>query len=339
MYRDCVEEKIGETLGKYKVLQCIGTGGFSKVYRVEDMHICKEFAMKVVKAYQNENDGSEPKFLIQLEHKGLPLLHDVFYCEEEICIVMELAKGISLKEYVENQGKLSVKEGLNLGRELAEILKYLHSRPVPLIHGDLKPQNIMVDKTGLSLIDFGGAFLQYDARDVFFGTPGYAAPELKDGELFTQSDVYAFGKVLLFMLTGREPYLFRRQNMKRSLKYYGIPFKIRKIIAKCTEEQFFYRYQSGLELQEALLKSKGSVNFMMGRWINKIADFLQILGFISVVFIISGLELLTKNEAAFLLGITICIIFLGIVLEKLSGKSYKTAILECECSIFVSQGL
>lgn len=339
MYGDCVEEKIEGTVGKYRVLQCIGSGGFSKVYRVEDVHICKEFAMKVVKASPKGDDESEPKFLMQLEHKGLPVLHDVFYYEDKVCIVMELAKGITLKEYVESRGKLTVKEGLGLGRELAEILKYLHSRPVPVIHGDLKPQNIMVDKTGISLIDFGGAFLQYDVRDVFLGTPGYVAPELKEGELFTQSDVYAFGMVLLFMLTGREPYLFQTQHINRSLKYYGIPRRIRKIIGKCAEKQFFYRYQSGLELQEALLKTKVNVNFILGQWMGRIAGLLQITGLLSMFFILYGYDIWTKKEAVFFFIINVCIILLGSIWKKCSARSYKTAILECECSMFVSQGL
>ncbi len=339
MYRDCVEEKIEGMIGKYRVLQCIGSGGFSTVYKVEDVHIGKEFAMKVVKVSEKGNDNSEPKLLIQLEHKGLPALHDAFYCGEELCIVMELAKGRNLKEYVEGKGKLMVKEGLLFGRELAEILKYLHSRPVPVIHGDLKPQNIMVDETGLSLIDFGEAFLQYDARDVFFGTPGYAAPELKEGELFTQSDVYAFGMVLLFMLTGREPYLFEKQNLNRSLKCYGIPVKIRKIIEKCTKRQIFRRFQSGLELQEALLKTKGTMNHMGGQLLGEVSNILIIIGLFAMFLIFQSNMFLTKEAVVFFFVINIGILLFATVLGKIATKSYKTEILECECSIFVSQGL
>lgn len=339
MYGDYIEEKIGRTAGKYRILQCIGSGGFSKVYQVEDVHIGKEFAMKVIKVSETGRDNSEPKLLMQLEHKGLPTLHDVFYDGDELCIVMELAKGVTLKKYVEGKGKLTVKEGVLLGRELAEILKYLHSRPVPVIHGDLKPQNIMVDETGLSLIDFGGAFLQYDLRAVFFGTPGYAAPELKEGELFTQSDVYAYGMVMLFMLTGREPYLFHKTNLRRSLKRYGIPVKIGKIIEKCTKIQTFERFQSGLELQEALLKPKGSMKHAGERLLEGIGSVLIITGLLGMLFICCMNRYMPKEAAVYIFIFNIIIFLVATVLGKIATKSYKSEILECECSIFVSQGL
>lgn len=339
MYRNCIEEKVDIIGNKYRVLECIGSGGFAKVYKVLDEHIGKEFAMKIAYASEENGANGEQQLLRQLEHPGLPTLHDVFYEGDHICIVMELAKGITLKEYVEKRGKLTIKESLYLCRQLGEILQYLHTRPVPVIHGDLKPQNIMVCEQGIRLIDFGGAFLQYDVSKVFTGTPGYAAPELKKGEIFTQSDIYAFGKVMIYMLTGREAYLFGEEVLIQSLKKYGIPKKIRKILKKCIDGEISGRYQSGQELLEILLKQKGTMRHLPGRMMYALSILLRIGGIFGMLYVIKLRKVEPSDDLILLFMINICVIFLSVLPAKLATKSYKAAILECECSLFVSQGI
>lgn len=339
MYRNCIGEEIRFVGDKYRVLQRIGSGGFATVYKVLDEHIGKEFAMKIVPVSEKNSACGEPELLRQLEHPGLPGLHDVFFWENQVCIVMELAKGITLKEYVERQGKLTVKEGLYLGRQLGKILQYLHTRPIPVIHGDLKPQNIIVGEQGIRLIDFGGAFLQYDVRDVFVGTPGYAAPELEKGELFTPSDVYAFGKVMIYMFTGREAYLFNEETLIQGLKKYGIPRKIRKILQKCVEREVHRRFQSGQELLEVLLKSKGRMRHLPGRIMHELSTLLRMGSVFGMLYVINAGWHARYDGLILLFMINIGVILLSSLLAKLAIKSYKTAILECECSLFVSQGI
>lgn len=339
MYRDCIEKKNVIIAEKYRILQEIGSGGFAKVYKVLDEHIGKEFAMKVVVVEKEEDAYSEPEFLRQLNHHGLPGLHDFFYLENYIYIIMELANGITLKEYVEARGKLTIKEGMHFARQLGEILQYLHTRPIPIIHGDLKPQNIMVGEEGICLIDFGGAFLQYDVGKRFVGTPGYAAPELRRGEIFTQSDVYAFGMVMLYLFTGREAYLFKKEGMISVLKKYGVSIKIRKILKQCLAEEVHMRFQSGQELLEAIVKEKSYMRHFPGRKFYICGIVLKICGIVGLLFLLYEETCAEQGLQTGDIFMNLCILFFGFLLIIFANQSYKTAILECECSIFVSEGI
>lgn len=336
MYRNTVEEIIRGT--KYCLAETLGEGGFSKVYRVTDQNIGKEYALKVVEA-KEEYQGSEIRLLKNLKHEGLPGLHDVFAYEDYTCIVMEYIKGESLEQYVAKRGKLSPKETLTLGKQMCEILCYLHSRSVPVIHGDLKPQNIMIHEGKIRLIDFGGAFLQYDKKEQIYGTKGYASPEQYCNELFTQSDVYSFGMVMLYMLTGRQAYLFVNNITTDELKRYGVPYRLRKLIMQCLSVELNERFVSGKELLEALNHIKRTAKQLPGQCIAGISMVIRLLGMGSIIYGIFVWKQLGLQDVRQLFVGSVCLIILSYIAESFSYRAYKTAILECECSLFVSEGL
>lgn len=321
--------------GKYRVLGVLGEGGFANVYRVSDEHIGKEYAMKVFKKNSDEN-FREIEVLRRLEHKGLPTLHDVVTNEGYVYVVMELVKGVTLKEYVEERGNLGVKETVRIAIEMCEIIGYLHRRLQPVIHGDLKPGNIMIGDEEVCLVDFGGALIQQDMPDVIYATPGYAAPELKRGELYTQSDVYSFGKVIEFMLTGREAFEHSENSGKRELKKYGVPAGLRKIVTKCTMEAEELRYQSGKELMDALQNNKNVTAQLPGHVIYVSAMIFRGLGalFYIACLCFYKIEMQANLPEFFIMAGVILLI--GIFMNKIAERYYKTAILECECSIVVS---
>lgn len=285
---------------KYMVKEKIGKGAFSCVYRVMDEHIEKEFAMKVIYLETKESEcmggnvmeqqklTREIQLLRNLNHRGLPQLHDVFLYHTAICIVMELIQGETLDGYVLKRGKCTEREVWEIGKQIAEILKYLHSQSVPVIYTDLKPGNILFDKGVIRMVDLGGAFYQFSKEKYFYATRGYAAPELEQGGGGTESDIYSFGRIMIFLLTARHPFLFDVKSPGRVLKKYGVAKPLRKMIERCVQAEPEKRFRSGCELLDYINRNK------------------------------SGRE---KGFRRLLCG------------------NYKDRILECECSLFVSQGL
>lgn len=351
MYRDSIGEnhrtcKINKTfepdeiiVGKYRIEELLGEGGFGKVFKVFDMHIRKEFALKTVEGVKNNDTCMEIKMLQSLAHEGLPKLHDIFRVKNVLCIVMDLIEGVTLEAYVKMRGKLSVGETRYFMMKLCEILGYMHSRPVPVIHGDIKPHNIMVREKELQLIDLGGAFFQYDKSSSVYGTKGYAAPEQNNGELFTQSDVYSVGKVMLFMLTGGEAFLACSHLPGKIGRRYGVPNRFTKVINKCLQVEMSSRYQSAKELLLALRKVKGGNRHFPGQILATIGNGTRGFGILIILYCLylqkSGG--IAGDEKYFIMGIYV--ILCSYLFDLIAANSYKNAILECECSLIVTNGL
>lgn len=199
--------------GRYRVLREIGRGGEGIVYLVLHEQAGQLRAMKVMHA---EGDSralqEELRILRSLHHSMLPEIVDVIFCEEECCLVMQYIEGDTL-EQIARRG-VSLKEATVWGIRLCELLQYMHSRPVPVYHYDLKPSNIILDAgKQLFLVDFGSARSVYAGRRTGeespqTGTPGYAAPELYEtgAACDGRADIYSVGAVLFYLLCGRKPY-------------------------------------------------------------------------------------------------------------------------------------
>ena len=158
--------KLGAVLdGKYKIISVIGQGGMSTVYLARHQRLNKEWAVKEISREYCENYEMisrqlvlEADILKKLNHPGLPKIIDIIEKKDVIWMVMEFIEGKTLKEVLKERGRIQETEVLSWGKQLCEVLSYLHSRTPPIIYRDLKPDNIILKKTGrLVLIDFGTA--------------------------------------------------------------------------------------------------------------------------------------------------------------------------------------
>lgn len=259
--------KIGTVIdGKYKILSRIGEGGMSTVYLAINEKANKTWAIKAVRSgtglgeeLVRERLTTETELLKRLCHPRLPAIVDVIDRGGKLLIVMDYIEGKSLQEVLDKDGPQHQEKVLAWGKELCEVLSYLHQQAPPIIYRDLKPSNIMLQPDGsLKLIDFGTAREIGDSctRDdtICLGTPGYAAPEQWGGSSQTdaRTDIYCLGVVLYQLVTGRDPgkepygiYPIRRFRPELSAG-------LEEILEKCTRKDPKERFQSCQELIYAL---------------------------------------------------------------------------------------
>ena len=183
---------------RYKIIRVIGRGGSSCVYLAENIRLHNRLAIKEVykngRIVENQNTMliSELSILTKLRHPGLPTIYDVIYTAQSILIVMEYIEGVSLDKHLLQNGACREEDVIKWGKQLCDVLKYLHSQQPPIIYRDMKPANIMLKPDGtVSLIDFGTAreFKSSSVEDTTcLGTQGYAAPEQYGGHGQTEHD-------------------------------------------------------------------------------------------------------------------------------------------------------
>jgi serine/threonine protein kinase len=206
---------------RYRLISPVGAGGFGAVYRAEDTQLgdrlvaIKEMAQsglnsqelaEATRAFQQE-----ARLLGNLTHPNLPRIYDQFEEGGRWYLIMDFIEGETLEArlHAAPDGRLPLKEVVQLGLHLCDVLSYLHTRRPPIIFRDLKPANIMLTPEGhLYLIDFGIArhFKPGKARDtVALGSPGYAAPEQYGKATSHLSDIYSLGATLHHLLSGVDP--------------------------------------------------------------------------------------------------------------------------------------
>lgn len=206
--------------GRYRVVRAIGRGGMGRVYLAEHMTLGAVVAIKEVRGLEagdNHQDAlercvKEARFLVRLAHSNLPKVTDAFVENDRFYLVMEYIEGVTLESRLTETGPygLNVREVVDWGLQISDVLAYLHSQLPPIIFRDLKPSNVMVRPDGsIRLIDFGIArnFQPGVERDTsLLGSVGYSPPEQFGREQTdTRSDIYAFGATLHHLLTGRDP--------------------------------------------------------------------------------------------------------------------------------------
>jgi hypothetical protein len=152
-----------------------------------------------------------------------------------------------LADYVTGNGALKPHEAVALLQQLASAVAYLHAASPPIVHGDLKPANIILRGDGsVKLVDFGTAYLLHSGEREMAGTPGFSAPELLEGgDCYESSDIYSLGAVLCYACTGQKP--------AERAKGQGLPGGIRQIVACCLHYNPATRYQNVQQLQDVLI--------------------------------------------------------------------------------------
>ncbi|MBE5826066.1 MAG: Stk1 family PASTA domain-containing Ser/Thr kinase [Butyrivibrio sp.] len=267
--------KIGMVIGdRYEVLEKIGTGGMSDVYKAKDHKLNRLVAVKVLKQEFSENENFVSKFRVEaqstagLMHPNIVNVYDVGDEDGINYIVMELVDGITLKKYIEKKVRLSVKEAVSIAIQVAMGLEAAHNNNI--IHRDIKPQNIMISKEGkVKVTDFGiaKAATSNTITSNVMGSVHYTSPEqARGGYSDAKSDIYSLGITLFEMLTGRVPFngdttvaiaiKHIQEELPSPTEFNDeIPISVEKIVLKCCQKSPDRRYQNAAELISDLKRS------------------------------------------------------------------------------------
>jgi eukaryotic-like serine/threonine-protein kinase len=210
------EKRLRRALGDdYELLRLLGTGGFGRVYRVRDLHLEREVALKVLQPLLTrdpevvERFRREAQLAAGLSHPNIVNIYDIGGRSGLIWYTMELIDGPSLAQLVERDGPLPLERVLRLLREALSALAHAHGSG--LVHRDIKPENILIDSSGsVQITDFGLALAlrgKYGGATSQSGTPQFASPEQLLGERVDQrSDLYSLAAVAYYALLGTPPF-------------------------------------------------------------------------------------------------------------------------------------
>jgi len=279
----------GARIGPYEIVEPLGAGGMGEVYRARDTKLNRDVAIKVLRADLSTNADRfarlerEAQLLAALNHPNIAHIYGL----EETSIVMELVEGHTLADRI-TAGAIPVREALRIAKQIADALEAAHEQGI--VHRDLKPANVKVRDDGtVKVLDFGLAKAVDPAADsagasralslsptltfhatqmgVILGTAAYMSPEQAAGKpVDKRADMWAFGVVLLEMLTGRET--FTGETVSHVLAHVltkdpdftaipaDTPDAIRKLLRRCLEKDRKRRLDSAavarLEIEDAL---------------------------------------------------------------------------------------
>lgn len=264
---------------RYEIVDVVGSGGMSIVYKAKDHRLKRYVALKVLKTEFSSDANFVSKFRVEaqssagLTHPNIVSVFDV--CEDEgfHFIVMELVEGITLKEYISLNGRLNMDQAIDFSIQIASGLEAAHENHV--IHRDIKPQNIIVSKNGnLKVTDFGiaKAATSNTMSTTGMGSVHYISPEqARGGYSDERSDIYSLGITMYEMVTGRVPFegdtnvsiaLMHIQNdiIPPRQFYPDIYSSFEKIILKATQKKPERRYLTASALIADLKRVKANPN-------------------------------------------------------------------------------
>lgn len=216
---DSIENKayIGRVLDdRYRIKSLVGSGGMSRVFLADDLVRGRELAIKMLREEISEDADSVERFIREskavsmLSHPNIVSVFDVSVASDEKYIVLEYAEGITLKEYLKENGPLTPDETIRIAVQILSGLQHAHSRGI--IHRDIKPQNIIIAPDGsIKLTDFGIAKIHnsdtISKPDKAIGSVHYISPEQASGApVNAPSDLYSVGVILYEMITNQLPF-------------------------------------------------------------------------------------------------------------------------------------
>jgi len=258
---------------RYEFIEELGIGGMGRVYKVFDKKINEDVAIKILKPEISEDEktierfGNELKFTRKIVHKNVCRMYDLNDEKGTQYITMEYVPGEDLKSTVVRVGQLSVGKAVSVAKQVCEGLTEAHHLGV--VHRDLKPQNIMIDKQGnVRIMDFGIArslkTKGITAAGMMIGTPEYMSPEQAEmKETDQRSDIYSLGVILYEMVTGRLPFegdsplsvamkhKIEKPSDPRELNAH-VSSELSQVILRCMEKDKQKRYQRAEELYSEL---------------------------------------------------------------------------------------
>ncbi len=265
-----MDKYIGKKLeGRYEILELIGFGGMAIVFKAFDRLENKNVAVKILKDEFLQNDDfkrrfrNESKAIALLSHPGIVKVSDVNFSDNIQYIVMEYIDGITLKEYIEQQGSVKWKEAVHFTVQILRALQHAHDNGI--VHRDVKPQNVMLLEDGtIKVMDFGIArFARENGKtlsDKAIGSVHYISPEQAQGDNTDErTDIYAVGVILYEMLTGKVPFdgdtpvsiAIKQMQMEPkhpTLINPQIPTGLEEIILRAMQKDPQLRYQTASEM-------------------------------------------------------------------------------------------
>src|SRR2546426_1585399 len=270
---------VGQTLGRYRIIEQIGAGGMGVVYRAHDEQLERDVAIKVLPIGTLADEASRKRFrkealaLAKLNHPNIATVHEFGTQDGTDFLVTEYIPGVTLDDKLAN-GVLPSKEVVALGIQLAQGLSAAHENGV--VHRDLKPANLRLTSDGrLKILDFGLAQLMPYASEIGLtatltqsqevtGTLPYMAPEqLRGGVADARTDIWAAGAVLYEVATAHRPFeekvptalagdiIHKAPSSPRKMRS-ELSAKLEAVILKCLEKEPSNRYSSARELQSDL---------------------------------------------------------------------------------------
>jgi serine/threonine protein kinase len=260
----------GQTIGKYRILSALGSGGFGSVYLAEDTWIDKKVAIKV--PHKQNLDFTEllkePRLLASMSHPNIVTVTTAEKEGDVFFIVMEYVTGETLEHLIMREGPLELTRALDFACQMCNAVDHAHAAGV--LHRDLRPGNMLISDTGmLKVTDFGTSrFLEIAAHGTtVIGSPPYMAPEQFYGKAVFASDVYSVGITIYQMLTGSLPYdtpapadierLLRGELLTSPrVKNPKIPKAINDIVLRAMAPDLTARYQRAADLLNDLLAAR-----------------------------------------------------------------------------------
>ncbi len=273
-----MDSNIGKKLdGRYELLELIGVGGMADIYRARDIEADRIVAVKILKTEFTGSDEflrrfrNESKAIALLSHPNIVKIYDVGFTDKVQFIVMEYVDGITLTDYIEQQGVLKWRDAVHFTVQILKALQHAHDRGI--VHRDIKSSNVMLLSDGtIKVMDFGIARFNRENNKTMsektIGSVHYISPEQARGDITDErSDIYSVGVALYEMLTGRKPFdgdtpvaiaLKHMQSAPKKPTEYNetIPEGLEQIVLRAMQKDPAHRYQTAGEMIKDLEEFK-----------------------------------------------------------------------------------
>ena len=265
-------------LGNYQLLERIGVGGMGEVWRAEDTQLLRHVAIKILPrqlaldAEWKERFLREARAIAQLNHQNIATIYGIGEHDESFYIAMELVEGEPLSSMIA-KGPMTAADAVRVAAHIADGLSEAHEKGI--VHRDIKPDNVLVSKKVVKILDFGIAKQVGGTTDpnltqggMVMGTPHYMSPEQALGRpVDARTDIFSVGVVLYEMLTGLKPFtgeaatqvllqIVMNEPRDIALAAPGISRALAMIVRRCMQKQAADRYQTAEELEKALTDSR-----------------------------------------------------------------------------------
>lgn len=264
--------------GKYRLLERLGAGGMGAVYLCEHILMGRRVALKVLPINQAEDPASLARFyrearaVARLDHPNIVRAHDIDHEDKLHFIVLEFVDGCNLHDFVRRNGVLSPSRAAHYIKMAAVGLQHAHE--AGLVHRDIKPGNLLLDRSGLvKILDMGlarffhedtAAFIKEYEVGYIIGTADYVAPEqIVDSRVDIRADIYSLGGTLYYLLVGKSPFqdgnnaqkmIWQQVRQPKSLRILrpDVPEALVRVAEKMLAKEAGRRYQTPAELAAAL---------------------------------------------------------------------------------------